>query len=32
MAKDYAEAFYHSKAWGKVREAYIVQVNGVCER
>lgn len=32
MAKDYAKAFYHSKAWHECREGYISYVGGLCER
>lgn len=32
MAKPYAIAFYHSKAWKKCRAGYIKSVNGLCER
>ena len=32
MAKEYAEAFYHSKEWIKCRKAYIKSVHGLCER
>ena len=32
MAKDWAKAFYTSKAWRECREAYIVSVHGLCER
>ena len=32
MAKEYAKAFYRSKAWLKARAGYITSVNGLCER
>lgn len=32
MAKEYAKAFYNSKAWRKCRKAYLSSVNGLCER
>ncbi|QEK12590.1 HNH endonuclease [Crassaminicella thermophila] len=32
MAKEFAKAFYKSKAWKKCREAYIKSVYGLCER
>lgn len=31
MAKEFAEAFYKSKAWQKCRESYIKSVGGLCE-
>jgi 5-methylcytosine-specific restriction endonuclease McrA len=30
--KDYAKAFYHSKAWRDCRASYIIKVHGLCER
>lgn len=32
MAREFARAFYHSKAWKHTREAYVRSVNGLCER
>lgn len=32
MAKEFAKAFYKSKAWQKCRAAYIQSVFGLCER
>lgn len=32
MAKDYAKAFYKSKAWQQCRAGYIKSVHGLCER
>lgn len=32
MAKEYAKAFYRSKAWIKCRNSYIQLVGGLCER
>ena len=32
MAKKWARPFYNSKAWQDCREAYIAEVNGLCER
>lgn len=32
MAKDYAKAFYKTKAWKNCRAGYIVSVGGLCER
>ena len=32
MAKEWAKAFYNSKAWLKCRDGYIQSVNGLCER
>ena len=32
MAKEFAKAFYKSKAWLKCRAAYIQSVFGLCER
>lgn len=32
MAKKYAEKFYKSSNWQKIREAYISKVGGLCER
>lgn len=32
MAKEYAKAFYRSKAWLQCRAGYINSVNGMCER
>lgn len=32
MAKEYAKAFYHSKAWIKCKNSYIKSVHGLCER
>lgn len=32
MAKDFAEAFYHSKAWRLTRNYYFKKMNGICER
>ena len=31
MAKEYAKAFYNSKAWVKCKNSYIASVYGVCE-
>lgn len=31
MAKEFAKAFYKSKAWQDCRYAYITSVNGLCE-
>jgi len=31
MAKEWAKAFYNSKAWKKCREGYIQSVHGLCE-
>jgi 5-methylcytosine-specific restriction protein A len=30
--KEYAKAFYHSKAWRDCRASYIIKVHGLCER
>ena len=32
MAQSFAKQFYNSKAWQDCREAYIISVNGLCER
>ena len=32
MAKEFAKAFYKSKAWIKCRASYIASVQGLCER
>ena len=32
VAKEWAKAFYNSKAWRQCREAYKQSVNGLCER
>lgn len=32
MAKEYAKAFYHSKAWKDCKAGYISTVHGICER
>lgn len=32
MAKEWAKAFYNSKAWKQCREAYKKSVHGLCER
>ncbi len=32
MAKEFAKAFYKSKAWQKCRAAYIQSVFGLCEK
>lgn len=32
MAKEYAKAFYKSKAWENCRAGYIKYVGGLCER
>ena len=32
VAKEWAKAFYNSKAWQQCREAYKQSVNGLCER
>jgi 5-methylcytosine-specific restriction endonuclease McrA len=32
MAKEWAKSFYKSKEWQECREAYIAEVNGLCER
>lgn len=32
MAKDYAKAFYKTKAWKNCRAAYMASVGGLCER
>ena len=32
MAKDYAKAFYKTKAWKNCRAGYISSVGGLCER
>lgn len=32
MAKEFAKAFYKSRAWQQCRQAYIVHVHGLCER
>ena len=32
MAKDWAKAFYKSKAWLECRAAYILSVFGLCEK
>lgn len=32
MAKDYAKAFYKTKAWKNCRAGYIASVGGLCER
>ncbi len=32
MAKDYAKAFYSSKAWLACRDGYISSVHALCER
>lgn len=31
MAKDFAKAFYRSKAWASAREAAIIRAKGMCE-
>ena len=31
MAKEWARAFYKSRAWRQCRESYIVSVHGLCE-
>lgn len=31
MAKEWAKAFYKSKAWQECRTGYIASVNGLCE-
>lgn len=31
MAREFARAFYKSKAWAKCRESYIRSKNGLCE-
>lgn len=31
MAKEWAKAFYNSKAWQRCRKSYIVKVYGLCE-
>jgi len=30
--KEFAKDFYHSKAWGKTREAYMASKNYLCEK
>lgn len=32
MAKEFAKAFYNSKAWKECREGYISSVYGLCEK
>lgn len=32
MAKEFAKAFYRSKAWQRCRNAYAKSVGGLCER
>ena len=32
MAKEFAKAFYKSKAWLRCRASYIASVQGLCER
>lgn len=32
MAKEFAKAFYRSKAWKDCRKGYISSVDGLCER
>ena len=32
MAKEFAKAFYKSKAWRQCRDAYFVLRHGLCER
>lgn len=32
MAKFWAKSFYNSVAWLQIRHAYIISVNGLCER
>ncbi len=32
VAKDYAQSFYNSKRWKKIRKAYFKRMNGICER
>lgn len=32
MAREFAKAFYHSKAWRGVRDAYFRSTRGLCER
>ena len=32
MAKEWARSFYNSKSWKDCRQAYIAEVNGLCER
>ena len=32
MAKDYANAFYHSKEWKRASEACIQRAGGLCEK
>lgn len=32
MAREFSKSFYNSKAWKKVREAYIQSKFGLCER
>lgn len=32
MAKEYAQAFYHSQAWKNTRDAYYKLQRGMCER
>lgn len=32
MAKEFAKAFYNSKAWKKCKASYIESVHGLCER
>lgn len=32
MAREFARAFYHSKAWKQARDAYVRTQHGLCER
>jgi len=32
MAKEFAKAFYKSKAWRQCRDAYFISQHGLCER
>lgn len=32
MAREFARAFYHSKAWKQARDAYVRSQHGICER
>lgn len=32
MAKEWAKAFYNSKAWQQCKDSYIISVHGLCER
>lgn len=32
MAREFARAFYHSRAWKQCQAAYVKQAGGLCER